>query len=248
MCGLHHGSGTGTMPAWTMTCQPGGFRHRSRKKYTRLKLDGVPERLLARFRHRFGARARAELFQHGFDVELHGMGRDRQPARDHLVGEAVADSRQDFHLARREEHPRAGFGHRCEAFRLELVRQYGVGTRRRIHRQMSGVDDELAQSLAARRIARPDQNPQGDGERHLGDRAHAAGRASISASSESTVPPRITRSAALRPMRSGPSCPAIRRNPDAAASLTLSTMSPATTPAFAAGPPSTSAITITPLG
>src|SRR5262245_30832371 len=111
------------MPAWTMTHQPGGFRQCSRKKYTSLELDGVPDPLLARLGHRFGAGARAELLQQRFDVELDGVRRDVESARDHLVGEAVADGRQHLELARREKNLLAGLRHRREAFPLELVRQ-----------------------------------------------------------------------------------------------------------------------------
>src|SRR5882762_4172871 len=77
--------------------------------------------------------------------------------------------------------------------------------------------------------------------------AHAAGRASTMACSESTVPPRITRSSALRPMLSEARCVAILRRLRVGVPLTVRTMSPATMPALAAGPPSTIDITITPL-
>src|SRR2546428_290091 len=102
---------------------------------------------------------------------------------------------------------------------------------------MAGVHDDPAQFGEQRGIFRADRYAQAPCRNPLRDHgAHAAGRASTMACSESTVPPRITRSSALRPMLSEARGVAILRGLRVGVPLTGKTMSPATMTALAAGP------------
>src|ERR1700740_3587447 len=208
------------------------------------------EPALGCFRYCFGARARAELPEQRFDVELDGVERDVEPPRDRLVGQPFADRAQHFDLARREKRAELGLLHRREAgWRLApRVVHEDVRLLRRVDHVVAGLDDHPAQLGEQRGIFRADRYAKAPCRDPLRDHcAHAAGRASTMACSESTVPPRITRSSALRPMRSEAKCVAILRRLRVGVPLTVRTMSPATMPALAAGPPSTIDITMTPL-
>src|SRR2546426_2693718 len=203
---------------------------------------------LRRLCHGFRARANTQLPEERLDMELDRVERDVEAPRDRLVRQAFGDRAQHLDLARREEHAPLGLRQRGETdacFLHDHVRRL-----RRFHDFMAGRDDHRAQLGAERGILRADRHAQAPRRLHRCERrfAHAAGRASIVASSESTMPPRITRSSALRPMPSAASCVAIRRRLRVGVPSTVSTMSPATSPALAAGPPSTIDITITPLG
>src|SRR5947209_7146605 len=64
---------------------------------------------------RLGARARAELPEERFDVELDGVQRDAETPRDRLVGEALADGAEDLELARCQEGGEVALHKRREA-------------------------------------------------------------------------------------------------------------------------------------
>src|SRR6267143_3653445 len=205
---------------------------------------------LGRLGQRLGASTSAQLSEQGFEVELDGVGRDVEPPRDRLVGQPLADRAQHLDLARREKRAELGLLHRREAgwiFTPRVVHQ-DVRLLRRVDDVVAGLHDDPAQLGEQRGIFRADRYAKAPCRNPLRDHsAHAAGRASTIACSARTVPPRITRSSALRPMLSEARCVAILRRLRVGVPLTVRTMSPATIPAFAAGPPSTMDITITPL-
>src|SRR6267143_1540557 len=205
---------------------------------------------LGRLGQRLGASTSAQLSEQGFEVELDGVGRDVEPPRDRLVGQPLADRAQHFDLARREQRAELGLLHRREAGRRLTARvvHHDVRFLRRVDDVMAGLHDDPAQLGEQRGIFRADRYAQAPCRNPLRDHsAHAAGRASTIACSERTAPPRITRNSALRPMLSEARCVAILRRLRVGVPLTVRTMSPATMPALAAGPPSTIDITITPL-
>src|SRR6267143_288108 len=208
------------------------------------KLD--VQTVLGRLGQRLGASTSAQLSEQGFEVELDGVERDVEPPRDRLVGQPFADRAEHFDLARREKRAELGLLQRREAGR-RLV-HHDVRLLRRVDDVVAGLHDDPAQFGEQRGIFRADRYAKAPRREPLRDHgAHAAGRASTMACSESTVPPRITRSSALRPMLSEARCVAILRRLRVGVPLTVRTMSPATMPALAAGPPSTMDITITPL-
>src|SRR5262245_10431547 len=214
-----------------------------------LEVDGIREAALARLGEGLGARAYTELAEQRFDVEFDRVERDAQATRNHLVGQPLVDYGQDLHFSRRQERLQGVFLQRSEpGSYLGGVREHDVGLIHGIDRLVASLAHQLAQRLPARGIRGVDEDAQAEGGHPVGGGAHSAGRASIIASSDRTVPPRTTRNTALRPMLPGASWPASRRNPTAGASFTLSTMSPAMIPALAAGPPSARDITISPLG
>src|SRR6266850_382423 len=205
---------------------------------------------LGRLGQRLGASTSAQLSEQGFEVELDGVERDVEPPRDRLVGQPLADRAQHFDLARGEQRAKLGLLQRREAGRRlgPRVVHHDVRLLRRVDDVMAGLHDDPAQLGEQRGIFRADRYAQAPCREPLRDHgAHAAGRASTMACSESTVPPRITRSSALRPMLSEARCVAILRRLRVGVPLTVRTMSPATMPALAAGPPSMIDITITPL-
>src|SRR5438552_2250781 len=237
-------SATNATPA--RQARRGAARPRQESALPRLHVQAA----LGRLRHGLGASARAQLPEQRFDVELDGVGREVERARDRLVGQPLADRAQHFDLARGEKRAELRFLHRREAgwiFAPRVVHQ-DVRLLRRVDDVMAGLGDDPAQLGEQRGIFRADRYAQAPCREPLrGHGAHAAGRASTMACSERTVPPRITRSSALRPMLSEARCVAILRRLRVGVPLTVRTMSPATMPALAAGPPSTMDITITPL-
>src|SRR5467141_4375716 len=205
---------------------------------------------LGRLGQRLGASTSAQLSEQRFEVELDGVERDVEPPRDRLVGEPLADRAQHFDLARREQRAELGLLQRREAGRRLTARvvHHDVRFLRRVDDVVAGLHDDPAQFGEQRGIFRADRYAKAPCRNPLRDHsAHAAGRASTIACSARTVPPRITRSSALRPMLSEARCVAILRRLRVGVPLTVRTMSPATMPALAAGPPSTIDITIAPL-
>src|SRR5205823_13018595 len=153
-------------------------------------------------------------------------------------------------LARREKYAPLGLPHCSETAFCACLRigHDDVCLLCRVDDVMTGRDDHGAQLGGQRGIFGPDQHAQASRCCPLhGGVAHAAGRASMVACSERTIPPRIRRRSALRPMLSEAKCAAILRRLRVGVPLTVRTISPATMPALAAGPSATIDITITPL-
>src|ERR1700676_34825 len=134
------------------------------------------------------------------------------------------------------------------ARRTVAVRQDDVGRVFHADDKMPGLGDHPAQRAATRGIHGVDGDPQPRRWRELACRfAHAACRSAMVVCTVITAPLRIRRRSALRPMLSAPNNLAILRKRCVEVPSTLRMISPARTPACAAGPPSTTDITIRPL-
>src|SRR5216684_9305992 len=137
----------------------------------------------------------------------------------------------------------AGFTRRAVA-----VRQHHIGRVLGADHNVPGLGDHAAQGATARQVDRVDGHPQPPDRRRFACRiVHAAGRSAIVVCTVITLPLLIRRTSAFRPMLSEPKYPAILRNRCADIPSTLRMISPATIPACAAGPSSTTDITIRPL-
>src|SRR5882757_359559 len=137
----------------------------------------------------------------------------------------------------------AGFSRRAVA-----VRQDHVGSVLRADDKMPGLGDHSAQDGTAQHIGGVDGYTQPPGWRRFACCvAHAACRSAIVVCTVITAPLLMRRRSAFRPMLSEPNCLAMFRNRCVEVPSTLRMMSAANIPDCAAGPPSTTDMTIKPL-
>src|SRR3981081_3020987 len=137
----------------------------------------------------------------------------------------------------------AGFTRRAVA-----VREDHAGSVLRADDKMAGLGDHSAQDGTAQHIRGGGRYPPAPGWRRFAcGVAHAACRSAIVVCTVITAPLLMRRRSAFRPMLSEPNCLAMFRNRCVEVPSTLRMMSPAKIPACAAGPPSTTDMTIKPL-
>src|SRR5579872_4659524 len=167
-------------------------------------------------------------------VDLARVGLARQRAAQAVVGDTKPLDTKPDDVARIFRRPAA-------------VGEHDIRRIVRVDNHVACFSDGLAKEVAAMRVIRVNGDPQSlrkyDIVRHF---VHAACRSAMVVWTVITAPPRIRRTSALRPMLSLPKYRASFLKRCADMPSTLRMMSPATIPACAAGPLSTTDITIIP--
>src|SRR5882724_5842959 len=171
-------------------------------------------------------------------------GRHRSYGRIDLARARIAGQHTgQIVISAAERDDRAGFARRAVA-----VHQHHISGVLCADDKMPGLGDHLAQGGTPQQIHGVDGDAQPPQRRQFARRVtHPAGRSAIVTCTVITVPLLMRRRSAFRPMLPEPKFLAMFRNRCVDVPSTLRMMSPARIPACAAGPPSTTDMTIKPL-